>query len=239
MLQEVEKGADYVATWRTPRVDSKWGSGSSHLFNSMVRGLTGVPLHDLNSGLRVLRRRLAKAVPVYGDLHRFWPVLAARKGFRVVEVPVQHLEERRGPGPLGVGAYARRALDLLTLFFLVKFTEKPLRFFGLFGAGALAAGGLLGGVLCVQRYFGRALSDRPMLIFAVLLIVLGIQLFALGLLGELIIFTRGKRLREYQVEKVFELKRRSDEMTVANGSRESSMPVAAEPASRRTQGVTA
>ncbi len=204
MLAALHAGADYVASWRMSRVDSKWGEVNSNLFNRLTRFMTGIPLHDLNSGLRVLRRELAEDVPIYGDLHRFWPLLAAKQGYRVTEVPMPHLEERVTRGDYRVGVYLRRLLDLLTLFFLIKFTRKPLRFFGLIGSGLLAVGGIITGMLCIERLLGMtSLADRPLLMFGVLMIVLGVQLFSLGLLGELIIFTHGRSLRDYHVDKIY------------------------------------
>jgi hypothetical protein len=178
------------------------------VFNRITRWLMGVSLQDLNSGLRVLRRELAEDVPIYGDLYRFWPLLAARQGYRVTEVETDHLQERVQKGDYRFGVYLRRALDLLTLFFLMKFTRKPLRFFGLLGSATLFLGSLVTGVLVIERLLGwTSLADRPALIFGVLLIVLGIQLFSLGLLGELIIFTYGNKLRDYRVETIYEADR--------------------------------
>lgn len=204
LLVEIDRGADYVGSWRWPRVDSKYNGLQSTLFNWIARYLTKVPLHDLNSTLRIMRRELAEHVPIYGDLHRFLPLLAATQGYRVTEVRTRHLEERVEKGAYRVGVYWRRLLDLLTLFFLIKFTRKPLRFFGMIGGAIGAAGALITAVLGVQRLLGTPLADRPALILGVLLIVLGFQLVSLGLLGELIIFTHGKLLREYHVEKVYE-----------------------------------
>jgi hypothetical protein len=127
------------------------------------------------------------------------------QGYRVTEVQTRHLEERVKKGDYRLGAYARRLLDLLTLFFLIKFTRKPLRFFGLIGGALFAAGSLLTVVLGIQRLLGdRPLADRPLLILAVTLVVLGVQLCSLGLLGELMIFIHGRALAEYHVEKVHE-----------------------------------
>ena len=204
MLDEIDAGADYVASWRFPRVDSKWNRLKSVVFNHVTCFLTGIELHDVNSGLRVMTRELTEHVPIYGDLDRFWPFFAATQGYRIEEVKTKHLHERVERGDYRLGVYVRRVLDLLTLFFLYKFTRKPLRFFGLIGSTTFAAGSLITAVLVVQRLFGTSLADRPALIFGVLMVVLGIQLFSLGLLGELIIFTHGKSVRDYHVDKIFE-----------------------------------
>jgi hypothetical protein len=204
MLAKIEDGGDYIASWRSPRVDSRWNRLKSVVFNGATRFVTGINLHDVNSGLRVMRRKLAEEVPVYGDLDRFWPILAATQGFRVTEIKTKHLEERVNRGDYRLGVYLRRLLDLLTLFFLTKFTRKPFRFFGLIGSATFASGSLITAILCVQRLMGKSLADRPALVLGVLLMVLGIQLFSLGLLGELIIFTHGKKMQHYHVDKVYE-----------------------------------
>lgn len=204
MLEEIENGADYVASWRTPRVDSWWNGFKSRVFNFITRRLTGIKLHDVNSGMRVMSRQLTDHVPIYGDLDRFWPFFANAQGYKIVEVKTRHIEERVKRGDYRLGVYMRRLLDVLALFFLIKFTRKPLRFFGLIGGSTFLAGATITAVLVAQRLFGSPLADRPALIFGVLLIVLGIQLFSLGLLGELLIFTHGKAVRDYHVQRVWE-----------------------------------
>ena len=201
----VSRELDCVASWREPRKDKSSGAPwKSRMFNALTRRLTSSELHDLNSSLRVFRREVIEDVQVYGDLYRFVPILAARKGYRVGEQKVTHLEERVKKGDYRLGVYVRRCLDLMSLFFLTKFTSKPLRFFGLVGSTLLAVGILTSIVLIVQWILGSALSDRPLMVFAVVLVVLGLQLFSIGLLGELIIFTHARDLKEYHVERVYE-----------------------------------
>ncbi len=205
LLREIEEGGlDYVASWRHPRIDSRGAGRLSRIFNWLTRKSTGIRLHDINSGLRAMRRQVIEEVQVYGDLFRFLPVLAAMQGFRIGEVKTRHLQEKVRKGDYRPGIYLRRLLDLLTLFFLLKFTRKPLRFFGLIGSGTLLAGTALCTLLIVQRLLGRMLGDRPIFIIGVLLIVLGIQLFSIGLIGELIIFIHAREIAEYRVEKVYE-----------------------------------
>ena len=203
LIAELSKGLDYVASCRRPRVDGWAGERRSRLYNWLARRISNVDLSDINSGLRAMRRQVLDQVPLYGDLHLFLPILAARQGFRVGEVPVRHLEERVGAIDEGKGVYLRRLLDLLTLFFLLRFTHKPFRLFGGIGAGLTSSGALVTFVLAVQRLLGEPLADRPMLIFGTMLIVLGIQLFSLGLLGELIIYVNADRVTDYQIETVY------------------------------------
>jgi len=205
MIDAVNDGYDYVASWRTPRVDSNKEQRRSSLYNTITRWISGIDIHDINSGLRVMRREVVADLPLYGDLHIYLPILAARQGFRVGEVPVRHLEERPNSTSPVFTVYLRRALDLLSLFFLMRFTQKPFRFFGGIGAGLLATGGLINLVLAIQKIvFADTLADRPMLVLGTLLMVLGIQMFSLGLIGELIIFVSAGGVKDYQIEHVYE-----------------------------------
>ena len=213
MMDAIHNGKDYVASVRSPRIDSRQSQRKSWLFNAITRRLSGIELNDINSGLRIMRREVVENLPLYGNLHIYLPILAARQGFSVGEVPVRHVEERPGLGH-GIGVYPRRALDLLTLFFLMRFTQKPFRFFGGIGAGMLVTGLVINGILAIQKlFFHDTLADRPMLVLATLLTVLGIQMLSLGLIGELIIFVNAGGVRDYQIEHVFETSESDSEST--------------------------
>ncbi len=205
LVAELEAGSlDYVASWRQPRVDPPAYARKSRVFNWLTRRITRVVLHDINSGLRAMKKQVLDDVAIYGDLHRFLPVLAHMQGFRVGEIQTRHLDERISKQDYRLGVYLRRLLDLLTLFFITKFTKKPLRFFGLLGSAFIFVGSTLSAVLVVQRILGQALENRPLFLVSILLVVFGIQLFSLGLLGELIIFFHARSLREYRIEKIVE-----------------------------------
>jgi hypothetical protein len=142
---------------------------------------------------------------LYGDLHRFIPVFAFHKGIKVQEVNVSQREEDTRLRLIKPGAYLRRLLDILTLFFIVKFTKKPLRFFGLLGSTMFLIGTIITAYLACLRILGTAaLSNRPALLFGILLMVFGIQLFSVGLIGELIIFNHAKEICEYNIEEIIE-----------------------------------
>jgi glycosyltransferase involved in cell wall biosynthesis len=197
-LQEIvarlDGGDEVVVTRRDPRHDSWFNRLQSTVFHTLVRRIYGQRFRDLTCDLRGLTQEAARKLELYGDLHRFIPVIAAAKGFRVVEVPGEQRSEDRGLRLFGPGVYARRLLDILHLYFLTRFTRKPLRFFGLigmtFGIGGLA----ICAVLAYARLFlGAELADRPLLILGVLLIVLGVQITSIGLLGEIIIFLSPRR----------------------------------------------
>ncbi|MDX1428984.1 MAG: glycosyltransferase [Rhodothermales bacterium] len=194
---------DVVVVRRWPRRDGALSLLQTKFFHYVLRRSVGVDYHDLGCAVRLVRKRVTQDVPVYGYKHWFLPVLAHRHGFRVVEVEAEQAQPDADRRRYSFGVYARRLLDLLSIFFLVKFTKKPLRFFGISGLVVFAAGTLFMGYLAYERMFeGVALADRPTLLLAVLMVVLGVQLFAIGLIGELIIFTHARDLREYAVEEI-------------------------------------
>lgn len=202
LLSLLDEGHDLVVARRWPRVDPWLNRIQNYGFHVFTRWLTGVEIHDLGCGLRALRKRVATELLLYGDLHRFLPLLAYQRGFRVVETSVRQHERNSGLRLYRPGTYLRRLLDILTLVFLFKFTKKPLRFFGLIGTALFGVGLCLTSILAMQRIFNAtALSDRPLLLLGVLLMVLGIQTGSIGLLGEMIIFTHARKMKDYAVGK--------------------------------------
>lgn len=202
VVKALEAGADCVATWRDRRVDPWLNQLQSRLFNRVLRMIMKAPFHDLNSGTRGFRRQVLEEVAVYGELYRFLPVLAARQGFRVVEVRVRHREEQGRAGFYGVGVYLRRLLDIVAISFLTRFTQRPLRFFGYLGFAAIVLGAPIAGYFLYQRLFteGYSLADKPAFVMSAILAAFGVQLIGFGLIGEIIIFTQAPNLRDYKVE---------------------------------------
>jgi hypothetical protein len=199
LLDGVDGGADMVVATRSPRLDSWLNRLQSRAFQSIVGGASEQRFHDMACGVRAMRRDVAEALPLYGDLHRFIPALALREGFRVQELPVpQHPRDAR-TRLYGPGVYLRRLLDVGAFFFLAKFTEKPLRFFGLVGSVFLGIGTVLSAVLLIQRVQGQGIANRPVLLLAVLSLALGVQLIGLGLVGEIIVHLRAPHRRAYRV----------------------------------------
>jgi hypothetical protein len=191
--------ADLVVARRWPRNDSFINRLQSRVFHRVTGWVTGIRLRDIGSGVRAIRREVLEEVPLYGDLYRFLPVLAARDGFRVSEEDsAQHPADAR-TRVYRPAVYLRRALDLLGLYFLVRFTEKPLRFFGLIGAILGVVGGLVLLIVLLQKIGGQGVADRPLLLLGVLLFVLGVQAVALGLIGEIIVHIHAARYRRYRV----------------------------------------
>lgn len=205
LVQAMESGADFVATWRHPRVDPWLNRLQSRIFNWVLRVIMGVRFHDLNSSLRGMRRQVLEEVNVYGEMYRFLPVLAQRQGFRVVEVKVRHREEQGRHGIYGVGVYVRRALDILAITFLTRFTQRPLRFFGLIGFLTM----LVGVALCSKPIWDKlggteGLSEHPIFVLGMILVAFGFQLVGFGLVGEIIIFTQSGEFRDYKIDEILE-----------------------------------
>ncbi len=199
LVATVESGADMASAARMSSKDSLWNRIQNRTFHAILRWTIGTGLKDVASGVRAMKRSILADIPLYGDFFRFLPVLAQREGFQVVEVPVhQHAVDRR-TRLYSPGIYVRRLIDMLGLLFLVRFTHKPLRFFGLLGSVFSLAGGVILAVLLVQRLGGRGIADRPMLLLGTLLFVLGVQAVAIGLIGEIIVHLNASRNRLYRL----------------------------------------
>jgi glycosyltransferase involved in cell wall biosynthesis len=194
---------DMVLARRWPRKDSGFNRLQSKLFNILLRSFTDLEIHDAGCSVRAFDRTVLEDVHIYGDLYRFFPIMAHRQGFRITEINTPQSSSDAFQRVYSPGIYLRRLLDLLTIFFLVKFTKKPLRFFGLVGTTLVGAGLLATTYLIIERLiFNVGLSDRPALFLGSLLIVLGIQVIAIGLIGEIIIFTHAKDLKEYKIDQI-------------------------------------
>jgi len=178
------------------------------MFHGLLAWITHIRFNDLACGARAFKRRVLEEIQLYGDQHRFLAVLADRQGFRVSEVELRQSPQDRRRGVYGPREYLRGFIDIFTVFFLVRFTKKPLRFFGMIGVVLFGLGAAWTLWLVVDRlFFAQALADRPALLLSSLLLVLGLQIFALGLLGELIIFTHARGLKDYQVAEVIQFER--------------------------------
>jgi glycosyltransferase involved in cell wall biosynthesis len=197
--------ADVVVAMRSPRAAGPFDRLRRSVFHRFVRSMTGLNFNDLGCGARAVRRRVFDELDLYGEQHRFLPVIADRLGFHVAEIAVRQSPHDRLSRVYRPREYARHALDLFSIFFLVRFTKRPLRFFGMLGATTFSVGAVLIAFLCAERLlYNESLADRPALLLATLLVVLGMQIFALGLLGELIIFTHARDLKDYRVEEVIQ-----------------------------------
>ena len=202
LVRELQN-CDMVISHRWPRSGSKFESMRRDLFHGILKSFTGASFHDLGCGVRAFKRKIADEVTIYGDQHRFLPVLASRRGFKVTEITVAQSSKDHFLGVYRPREYLHRLLDIFTVFFLVRFTKKPLRFFGMIGSATLLLGAVFMLYLIIERLFmGVPLAARPALLLSSLLVVLGVQILALGLLGELIIFTHAKELKEYTIAEI-------------------------------------
>jgi len=186
-LEALEGGLDVVSGYKKTRHDPWHKVFPSRVFNWLVRWLTGVPLHDINCGFKCYRAEVLRDVTVYGELHRFIPALAAWNRYRVGEIAVEHHPRRFGVSKYGVGRFFRGLMDLFTVTFLLKYDRKPLHFFGWLGGLFFLAGLAICGYLTAVWFGGESIGGRPLLTLGVLLLVIGVQILATGLLAELIV----------------------------------------------------
>ena len=205
LLTAAAEGGDMLIAVRSPRAGGAFEKLRRGAFHGLFNFISGMKFRDLACGVRLFPRAVADEIPLYGDQHRFLPALAARRGFRVREVELRQSPKDRFKGHYRLREYLHRFLDVLTVFFLVRFTKKPLRFFGTIGFLAAGIGGVATVILVLQKlFYGQALAGRPALLLASLLVVLGVQTFALGLIGELIIFTHASGMKEYTIRRVIQ-----------------------------------
>jgi glycosyltransferase involved in cell wall biosynthesis len=173
------------------------------MFHWMIKVSSGENFSDLGCAARAFKRKILEETPLYGEQHNFLPILASKQGFRVKEIPVSQSSRDWFDGRYGAKSYLHRVLDIFSVVFLVRFTKKPIRFFGMVGTITFVFGGLVVLTVITQRlFFEIPLADRPALLVGSLLTVLGLQIFALGLLGELIIFTHAREMKEYTIEEI-------------------------------------
>lgn len=188
MLAALDAGADLVCGWKVDRQDSLSRVVASRIFNGASRFVSNVELHDMNCGLKAFRREVTAEVPLYGELHRFIPMLAAGQGFRVTEQPVAHRPRAFGRSRYGWSRALRGMMDMITVICLTRYNRRPAHFFSLPGAALVMVGSVLCAYIAALRVvYGNIQSRHPLLIFAVLLVVVGVQLFTTGLVGEMLV----------------------------------------------------
>lgn len=201
-LAGIEEGYDLVISRRHPRVDTLFNRLQSLVFHGIIRWTTGVGFRDVTCGFRAMKREVLEEIGLYGNLHHFIPILAIQAGFKIKEIEIPQRIEEAKSRVFGVGVYLNRLLDIVTIFFLTKFTRKPLRFFGAIGTVVFVAG--LG--ICVYLFLYRLLgsggiANRPLLLLGVLLVIFGVQSVSIGLVGEIVIFTHA-RDKDFRIEEI-------------------------------------
>ncbi len=199
LLSTLEQGYDVVSAWRYRRRDSWSKRFASKIYNMVTSALTGVRLHDFNSGFKCYRREVLDELRVYGERHRYIPVLASYRGFRIGEVKVEHAPRRYGRSKFGWGRFLGGFFTLLTVILLTRYTNRPLHFFGIMGLVLFIIGVLIDGYLAFERLFMKKwLSDRPLLLLGTILVLVGVQFIFFGLLAEMIAATY-RRDRDYSI----------------------------------------
>jgi glycosyltransferase involved in cell wall biosynthesis len=198
LLAKLDEGFDLVSGWKTRRNDPFTRRVFSRAFNRTTGIISGMKLHDVNCGLKAYRAEVLRGMRLYGELHRFIPVLASYRGFRVAEIPVNHRARQHGRSRYGPERYLRGFFDLLSVTFMGRYRHRPLHLFG--GVGVLmgAIGFVILLYLTVVWFWGEAIGHRPLLTLGVLLMVVGIQFVSLGLLSELITSQHEERLSEHE-----------------------------------------
>jgi glycosyltransferase involved in cell wall biosynthesis len=211
LLAKLDEGFDLVSGWKTERRDRLTRRLLSRIFNGVVGRVSGLRLHDMNCGLKAYRSDVVRNLRIYGELHRFLPVLAHDRGYRVAELPVNHRPREHGRSRYGVERYMRGFLDFMTVWFMGRYRHRPLHLFGGLGLTLGAIGTVLLVYLTVLKLSGEAIGHRPLLTLGVLLVVVGLQFFSLGLLSELITSHHEERTGgadDFHVEEVLEAKAR-------------------------------
>jgi len=205
-LNKIDEGYDLVSGWKYPRNDPFTKKVPSKIFNKLTAFLTGINIHDFNCGFKAYRREVTDALHLYGEMHRYTPVLADTYGFRIAEVAVKHHPREFGNSKYGGKRVIKGFLDLITVTFLTSYASRPLHVFGIPGILSLFLGFIIGVYLVLIKYLQNIeLSERPLLLLSILLILLGLQFFSIGLLGEMITSWGAKEWHtEHYVEKIIE-----------------------------------
>jgi glycosyltransferase involved in cell wall biosynthesis len=187
-VETLDRGYDLVSGWKKERHDPLNKTVPSRLFNKVTAAISGVKLNDFNCGFKAYRREIFDAIQLYGELHRYVPVLANALGYRIAEIPVRHHARRFGTSKYGVARYLRGFLDLLTVVLITRFAYRPGHLFGGIGS-LLAAGGsvALGYLIALKVLTGASIGNRPLLLLGVMAVIVGVQLILFGMLAELII----------------------------------------------------
>jgi glycosyltransferase involved in cell wall biosynthesis len=212
LLARLEEGYDLVAAWRVDRQDPLDKTLPSRFFNFVVSRITDVGLHDFNCGFKAYRRAVTDSVKLYGELHRFIPVLAHQQGFRIAELPVQHHPRQAGVSKYGAKRLLKGFLDFGAVLFLTTYLKRPLYLFGTAGLAVFGIGSIINLYLALlwllREVGGRAdiepIGTRPLLMVGVLAMILGIQLISIGLLGEMLRYFTYRPTEEYAIRRVLE-----------------------------------
>lgn len=203
-LKEIEDGYDLVTGWKENRNDPKEKTIPSKVFNAITSKMSGLELKDYNCGFKCYKRTVLNEVNLYGELHRFVPFLAFKKGFKVQEIPVHHHERKHGISKFGWERYARGFFDLLTVIFITNYINRPMHLFGGIGSIFFGVGLALFSYLFFGRWiFGESIGSSPIFLISIFLLGSGIQIFILGMIAELIVHNKERQKKKsYSIEKM-------------------------------------
>lgn len=195
-IREIEAGADLVTGWKVNRKDPKEKTIPSKIFNHVVSSMSGLKLNDYNCGFKCYKRQVTLELRLYGELHRFVPFLAHKKGFRIKEIPVCHHERKFGVSKFGIERYARGFFDLLTVIFITRYISRPMHLFGWAGSLFLFSGIAIFSYLFFGRWiWGESIGTSPLLPISIFLTGIGTQIFVAGLISELIVHIKERAER--------------------------------------------
>lgn len=196
LLEMLENGQELVSGWKKERHDPISKTVPSRFFNAVTRWTTGINLHDFNCGLKAYRREVVQSIYLYGELHRYVPMLAKWQGFdKISEKPVKHHPRKYGKTKFGISRFLNGFLDLVTLLFVHRYMQRPMHFFGMIGVLLLILGSAINGYLAYLKIFmDLPIGNRPLFFLGILLILVGVQFFSIGFLGEML--NRGQVKKE-------------------------------------------
>jgi glycosyltransferase involved in cell wall biosynthesis len=203
LISELKNGYDLVSGWKKKRHDPITKTMPSKFFNGTTRFLTGIKIHDFNCGLKGYRSEVIKSIPVYGEFHRYLPVLAHWQGFRVGEIEVVHHPRKHGKTKFGVRRFFSGFFDLLTVLFLTRYRQKPMHLFGFLGLACFLIGFIILTYLSLLWFSGHPIGNRPLLSLGILMVIVGVQSFSLGLIGDMVTNTQ-QQVNESAVREEFD-----------------------------------
>ena len=201
LVHAINQGLDLVSGWKKSRNDPLSKTLPSRFFNLVTRIVSGIPLHDFNCGLKAYRLEVVKSIKVYGEMHRYIPLLAKWEGFyRIGELQVRHRPRQHGRSKFGLERYIRGCLDLVTVSFLTRFGARPMHFFGSMGLLAFLGGFIISLWITIDKLvYDNPVGDRPALLLGALLIIVGVQAMCTGILGDLILRGRMEDRQPYVI----------------------------------------
>lgn len=202
-IKKIEEGFDLVSGWKQNRKDPVTKNLASKLFNFVTGKVTKIKLHDFNSGFKAYRAEAVKTLNLYGELHRYIPVLVAAQGFKITEIPIEHRKRQFGKSKYGSIRFINGFFDLLTVLFITKFNKQPLHMFGYIGLVFFTAGFAGGIYLSILKFlFKAAIGNRPLLLLSVMLMIMGVQIIITGLIGEQITASLTSRKTDHFIKKI-------------------------------------